>query len=97
MIGEDDESGESGPLCRVTDVGGHPPTGLDDLIGATTVTVAIGGHDYRLIGAGVKNGQIVLFQQKAAGTALDTGPVWTMTDTGDGWLSARPVRDLVRG
>ena len=89
MIGEDDESGVSAPLCRVTEVGGHPPTGLDDLIGATTDTVEIGGHDYRLIGAGVKHGQLVLFQQKEAGSALDTGPVWTMTDTGDGWLSAR--------
>jgi hypothetical protein len=89
MIVEDDESGESGPLCRVTEVGGHPPTGLDDLIGATTVAVEIDGREFRLIGAGVKYDQIVLFQQKDAGSALDTGPVWTMTDTGDGWLSAR--------
>ena len=50
----------------VTEAVGHPPTGPDDLIGATTVTVEIDGHDYRLIGAGVKHGQIVLFQQKEA-------------------------------
>ena len=89
MIHDDDESGDSGPLCRVTEVGGHPPAGLDDLIGATTVTVETDGYEYRLIGVGVKHDQIVLFQQKEAGSALDTGPVWTMTDTGDGWLSAR--------
>jgi len=89
MIAEDDESGDGGPLCRVMEVGGHPPTGLDDLIGATTVTVEIDGHEYRLIGAGVKHDQIVLFQQQDAGSALDIGPVWTMTDIGDGWLSAR--------
>ena len=84
-----DESGDSGPLYRGTEVGGHPPTGLDDLIGATTVTVETDGHEYLLIGAGGKHDQIVLFQQKEAGSAPDTGPVWTMADTGDGWLSAR--------
>ena len=30
----------------------HPPTGLDDLIGATTVTVETADHEYRLSGVG---------------------------------------------
>jgi hypothetical protein len=37
----------------------------------------------------VKHDQVVLFQQKAAGSALDTGPVRTITDTGDGVFTAR--------
>jgi hypothetical protein len=77
-------------LCRVIEVAGHPPVGLDDLIGATTVTVEYKGHEYRLIGAGVKHDQIVLFHQKETGSALDTGPVWTITDHGNDGLTARP-------
>jgi hypothetical protein len=50
MINHDDGSGDSGPLCRATEVAGHPPTGLDDLIGATTVTVETADHEYRLSG-----------------------------------------------
>jgi hypothetical protein len=77
-------------LYRVTEVAGDPPVGLDDLIGATSVTVEREGHEYRLIGTGVKHDQIVLFYQKETGSALDTGPVWTMTDHADGGLTARP-------
>ncbi len=78
------------PLYRVIEVAGHPPVGLDDLIGATTVTVEHEGHEYRLIGAGEKHDQTVLFHQKETSSALDTGPVWTMTDRGNGGLTAQP-------
>ncbi len=77
-------------LYRVILVAGHPPVGLDDLIGATSVTVEHEGHEYRLIGTGVKHDQIVLFYQKETGSALDTGPVWTMTNHADGGLTACP-------
>jgi hypothetical protein len=81
-----------GPLYRVIEVAGHPPVGLDDLIGATTVTVEHEGHEYRLIGTGVKQGQIVRFYQKEIGSALDIGPVWTLADNGKDGLSARSVK-----
>jgi hypothetical protein len=77
-------------LYRVILVAGQPPVSLDDVIGATSVTVEREGHEYRLIGTGVKHDQIVLFYQKETGSALDTGPVWTMTDHADGGLTARP-------
>jgi hypothetical protein len=38
----------------------------------------------------VKQDGVVLFQQKEAGSALDTGPVWIIADTGDGVFTARP-------
>jgi hypothetical protein len=88
-----DDNGEldgNSRLYRVILVAGHPPVGLDDLIGATSVTVEHKGHEYRLIGTGVEHDQIVLFYQKETGSALDTGPVWTMTDHADGGLTARP-------
>jgi hypothetical protein len=80
-----------GPLYRVKEVAGHPPGGLDDLIGATTVTVEHERHEYRLIGTGVKVDQTVRFHEKEAGSALDTGPVWMLTDDGAGGLSAQPL------
>ncbi len=91
MINDNKELDGTGPLYRVIEVAGHPPVGLDDVIGATTVTVEHQGHEYRLIGTGVKHDQIVRFHQKEAGSALDSGPVWTLTNNGVGGLYAQPL------
>ena len=87
----DDEVDGIGPCYHVIEVAGHPPVGLDDFIGATTVTLEHDGHQYRLIGTGVKHDQTVWFHQKEAGSALDSGPVWTLADNGVGGLSAQPL------
>ncbi len=91
MINDNEELDGNGPLYRVIEGAGHPPVGLDDVIGATTVTVEHEGHEYRLIGTGVKHDQNVRFHQKETGSALDSGPVWTLTDDGVGGLSAQPL------
>ena len=90
MIHDKQELDAHRPLYRVTEVAGRPPMGLDDLIGATTVTVENGGHEYSLIGTGVKVERIVLFHQMEADSTLDTGPIWTMTDQGTDGLAAQP-------
>jgi len=86
----DDELDAAGPQYRVTQVAGHRPTGIDDFVGATTVTVEGHGHESRLIGAGTKDDHTVLFHQKEAGSATDVEPVWTFTDSGDGDITATP-------
>jgi len=91
VTNDNEELDGDGPLYRVIEVAGHPPVGLDDLIGATTVTVEHEGHEDRLIGTGVKHDQFVRFHQKEADSALDSGPVWTVTDNGVGGLSAQPL------
>lgn len=74
MIIDHNEWGDSGPLYRVTEIAGRPPTSLDDLIGATTVTVETDDHEYRLIGTGVKRDQIVAVSPKEPDRLLI--PVW---------------------
>jgi hypothetical protein len=87
---DDEEVDANGPWYRVTEVAGRPPVSLDDLIGATTVTVEKHGHDDFLIGAGVKDGQAVLFHDKETGSARDSDPVWIFTDLGGGVIAAQP-------
>jgi len=91
VTNDDEVLNGNGPLYRVIEVAGHPPVGLDELIGATTVTLEHEGHEYRMIGTGVKHDQNVWFHQKEAGSALDSGPVWRLTDNGVGGLSAQPL------
>ncbi len=74
----------------VTEVAGHAPDGLDDVVGATTVTVTRDGHDYRLIGTGARTAEAVRFHQKEIGSAGDEVLVWTIVDRGDGRLVAEP-------
>ena len=92
MTSDFEEPVANEPMYRVIDVAGHTPVSLDDLIGATTVTVANDGNEYRLIGSGVKLHDRVLFHQKEAGSALETGPVWTITIDAAAGLTARPPR-----
>ncbi len=72
----------------VTEVSGHQPDGLDDFVGATTVTVENEGQRHRLIGAGERVDQTVMFQQKEPDSALDTGPLWHIHVDGGGGIVA---------
>jgi hypothetical protein len=74
----------------VTEVAGHAPAGLDDVVGATTVTVTRDGQNYRLIGTGAMTGGAVHFHQKEIGSAGDEVLVWTILERGDGRLVAEP-------
>jgi hypothetical protein len=78
------------PPYIVQEVAGRPPTGLDDLVGATTLTVTRGGEQYRLVGAGLREDDIVLFHQRDIGSATEDFLVWSIADAGDGNLVARP-------
>jgi len=83
-------SDETRPLYRVTEVAGRQVHSLDDLIGATTVTVENHGHEEHLIGTGVQDGQSVQFYEKETGSALTTDPVWVFTDQGGGTIEGEP-------
>jgi len=74
----------------VTEVAGHAPAGLDDVVGATTVVVTRDGHDYRLVGTGARTAGAVQFHQKEIGSAGDEVLVWTIVDRGNGRLVAEP-------
>ncbi len=74
----------------VQEVAGRPPTGLDDVVGATTLTVTRTGEQYRLVGAGVRQDDVVLFHQRDIGSATEDFLVWSIADRGDGNLVARP-------
>ncbi len=75
---------------QVTEVAGAAPAGLDDVVGATTVTVARDGREYRLVGTGVADGDVVLFHHKDIGSAADDFLVWSIVVDGDGQLVAHP-------
>jgi hypothetical protein len=83
-------SSTAGPTYEVTDVAGHEPSGLDDFVGATTVTVSRDGETYRLVGAGLRINRAVQFHLKETGSALEGTLVWTVVDLGDGRIVAMP-------
>lgn len=89
-VTDKEETDCTGPHILVTDVAGRRPAGLDDLVGATTVTVQNHGREERLIGTGVKGDQTVLFHEKQTGSAVESEPVWTFTDHSDGAITAEP-------
>ncbi len=74
----------------VTEVAGRPPAGLDDLVGATSLTVSKDGLQYRLVGTGVRADDRVLFHQKEVGSAAEDDLIWSIQDKGDGDLVAHP-------
>ena len=74
----------------VTEVAGHTPNGLDDVVGATTVTVTRDGRDCRLIGTGARTVDAVRFHQKDNGSAGEEVLVWTIVAEGNGRLVAEP-------
>jgi hypothetical protein len=87
---------ESGPAAMapsdpyaVTSIAGHEPT-LDDCVGATTVTVKGEDQEFRLRGAGKRDGEAVQFHEKEPASAADETPVWTIIKLSDGHIVAEP-------
>ena len=74
----------------VTEVAGHPPVDLEDFVGATTVTVQSQDAEYRLVGAGARDDDVVVFQQKEVDSAADDGATWTILENGRGDIVAEP-------
>lgn len=72
----------------VTDVAGHVPVVLDDVVGATTVSVKSNHQEYRLRGAGRREGPAVEFHEKEPSSAVDEPPVWKIMEEGDGEILA---------
>ena len=68
----------------VTDVAGHVPVVLDDFVGATTVLVVADDREYRLRGAGKRDGQAVEFHEKEPASAAVEAPVWRIIERGEG-------------
>ena len=74
----------------VTDVAGHVPVVLDDFVGATTLSVASDDREYRLRGAGRRDGQVVEFHEKEPCSAAGEAPVWRLIERGEGRIVAEP-------
>jgi len=74
----------------VTEVAGHVPLVLDDLIGATTVSVKADDEEYRLRGAGTRNGSTVEFHERELASADTDPPVWRIVEQVDGRMVAEP-------
>ena len=74
----------------VTDVAGHVPVVLDDFIGATTVSLKGDEREYRLRGAGRRDGQAVKFHEKEPASAAAETTVWKITTQGNGSIVAEP-------
>ena len=72
----------------VTDVAGHVPVVLNDFIGATTVLVKGDDQEYRIRGAGRREGLAVEFHEKEPASADADPPVWKITERGDGQIIA---------
>lgn len=87
---QDVETNSTGPLYRVTEVAGRPPASLNELIGATSVTVEGRGHEGHLVGTGVRAEQTVYFYEKESGSAGDTEAVWTFIEDGSGEITVEP-------
>ena len=91
MTKRDESSDHSDAAYPVRKVAGHPPQGLDDVVGATTVTVEHDGREYRLRGTGSRGDDGVLFQQKEVGSASDDGPTWTIRADESGLIAEPPT------
>jgi hypothetical protein len=74
----------------VTDVAGHLPVGLDDFVGATTVSVVGDDQQFRMRGAGRREGPAVRFHEKELASAADETPVWRIIEQSDGHIVAEP-------
>jgi len=74
----------------VTAVAGHEPAALDDLVGATTLTVRGPSGDHEVLGAGVRDGDAVQFHDRLLASAADDVQVWEIVADGDVRLTARP-------
>ena len=74
----------------VTDVAGHSPVDLDDFVGATTVSVEGDDQEFRLRGAGRREGLAVQFHEKEPESGAGDTPVWRIIEQGHGHMVAEP-------
>jgi len=88
---------ESGPApmastepYAITSITGHKPAVLDDFVGATTVTVKGEEQEFRLRGAGKRDGGAVQFHEKEPASAVEETPVWKIIEQGDGHIVVEP-------
>ncbi len=89
QINEDGDVMTDSPFI-VQEAAGRPPTGLDDVVGATTLTVTKDTLQYHLVGTGARVDDVVEFHQKEIGSATEDFLVWSISETAQGDLIARP-------
>ena len=58
-------------VFTVTAVAGHKPAALDDVVGATTLTVRGAHGEHQLIGAGARDGEAIQFRERQLASAAD--------------------------
>jgi len=83
------DAGPTAPYI-VTGVAGHAPAVLDEFVGATTVSVKGDDQEFRLRGAGRREGEAVQFHEKELSSAVVETPVWKIIEQGDGHIVAEP-------
>ena len=79
----------------ITEVDGHPPTGLGDCVGDRLLTLIGNGLSHRLFGTGTAIPGGVRFHQKDPGPDGKDVRVWAISDADHALLIApalRPVR-----
>ena len=74
-------------------VAGHLPGGLDDFIGATTVTVRSGDHEESLAGTGVTHHGTVQFIEKDLSSADDHPSTWRVVRPDNARFAMEPATD----
>lgn len=85
-----DEQPEPAQRYTVTGVAGRDPETLDDFVGATTVIVAEDGRSHRLVGAGLRDNDVVQFHDRELESASEDIEVWTIVQESDGRVTAEP-------
>jgi hypothetical protein len=70
----------SGLAYTVTEVDGHPPTGLAGCVGDRTLTLIGSGLSHRVRGTGTNHSGGIRFHQKDLGPDGRDVRVWTITD-----------------
>jgi hypothetical protein len=79
----------SGVAYTVTEVDGHPPTGLGGCLGDRVLTLVGNGLSHRVHGTGTNHAGNVRFHQKDLGPDGRDVRVWTITHLGDDVLLAQ--------
>jgi len=79
----------SGLAYTVTEIDGHPPTGLAGCLGDRTLTLVGSGLSHRVRGTGIDHLGGVRFHQKDLGPGGRDVRVWTITHPGDHVLLAQ--------
>jgi hypothetical protein len=77
----------SGVPYPVLQVGGQPPSTLDQFVGETAFTVVKAGTESEVCGVGTRTEDVVLFHEKLAGLGKDVR-VWRLQAHQDATFSA---------